>query len=185
MNRIVITDCDHHTIDIERAIFARAGYEFELAQCHTANEVIAAGTAAVALLTQYAPITEAVLAALPSVRVLGVYGASLDNVDLPAVARRGLRVVNVPDYGVDEVADAHYRPDRRPDPRHRRARPRGPRGAWDFRAGGELRRSSGLQIGIIGLGRMVSRSRVGRSDPLPGRGLRFTSAAVKGVRWLS
>ena len=156
MNRIVITDCDHPTIDIERAIIARAGYELQLAQCRTADEVIAAGAGAVALLAQYAPITEAVLAALPSVRVLGTYGASLSNIDLPAAARRGLRVVNVPDYGVAEVAD------------HTLglilALTRGivtldravHAGAWDFRAGGELRRSSGQQVGIIGLGRIGS-----------------------------
>jgi D-3-phosphoglycerate dehydrogenase len=152
MSRIVITDCDHPTIEIERAIFARAGYEVELARCHTVNEVVAAGAGAVALLAQYAPITDAVLAALPSVRVIGTYGASLDNVELPAAARRGLRVVNVPDYGVDEVAD------------HTvgliLALTRGivvldravHTGTWDFRSGGELRRGSGQQIGVIGLG---------------------------------
>jgi D-3-phosphoglycerate dehydrogenase len=156
MSRIVITDCDHPTIEIERAIFARAGYELKLAECHTPQEVIAAGTGAVALLTQYAPITEAVLAALPSVRVLGVYGASLDNIELPAAERRGLRIVNVPDYGVDEVAD------------HTvgliLALTRGivaldravHTGTWDFRSGGELRRGSGQQVGIIGLGRIGS-----------------------------
>ena len=105
MNRIVITDCDHPTIAIERAIFARAGYRVELARCHTADEVVAAGLGAVALLAQYAPITDAVLETLPSIQVVGTYGASLDNIDLPAAAQRGLRVVNVPDYGVDEVAD--------------------------------------------------------------------------------
>ena len=156
MSRIVITDCDHPTIRIERAIFARAGYEVELAQCHATDEVIAAGSGAIALLTQYAPVTEAVLAALPSVRVLGVYGASLDNIDLPAAAQRGLRVVNVPDYGVDEVAD------------HTvgliLALTRGivalnravHAGTWDFRSGGELRRGTGQQVGIIGLGRIGS-----------------------------
>jgi D-3-phosphoglycerate dehydrogenase len=156
MSRIVITDCDHPTIEIERAIFTRAGYEVDLAQCHSADEVIAAGTGAVALLTQYAPVSEAVLAALPSVRVLGVYGASLDNIELPAAARRGLRVVNVPDYGVDEVAD------------HTvgliLALTRGivaldravHAGTWDYRSGGELRRGSGQQVGIIGLGRIGS-----------------------------
>ena len=156
MSRIVITDCDHPTIRIERAIFARAGYEVELAQCHAADEVIAAGSGAIALLTQNAPVTEAVLAALPSVRVLGVYGASLDNIDLPAAAQRGLRVVNVPDYGVDEVAD------------HTvgliLALTRGivalnravHAGTWDFRSGGELRRGTGQQVGIIGLGRIGS-----------------------------
>ena len=156
MSRIVITDCDHPTIETEHAIFVRAGYEVELAQCHAADEVIAAGTGAVALLTQYAPITEAVLAALPSVRVLGVYGASLDNIELPAAARRGLRVVNVPDYGVDEVADhtvgliltltrGIVALDRAVHT-----------GTWDFRSGGELRRGTGQQVGIIGLGRIGS-----------------------------
>jgi D-3-phosphoglycerate dehydrogenase len=183
MSRIVITDCDHPTIGIERAIFARAGYEVELAQCHTANEVVASGAGAVALLAQYAPITDAVLAALPSVRVIGTYGASLDNIELPAAARRGLRVVNVPDYGVDEVAD------------HTvgliLALTRGivsldraiHAGTWDFRSGGELRRGSGQQVGIIGLGRIGSavarralalRFRVVAADP--------HRPAVEGVR---
>ena len=156
MSRIVITDCDHPTIDIERAIFVRAGYELELGQCRTANEVIAAGAGAVALLAQYAPITEAVLAALPSVRVLGTYGASLDNIELPAAARRGLRVVNVPDYGVDEVADHTVglilALTRGIVPLDRAIHA----GIWDFRSGGELRRSSGQQVGIIGLGRIGS-----------------------------
>jgi len=183
MTRIVITDCDHPTIEIERAIFTRAGYEVELAQCHTADEVATAGAGAVALLVQYAPITDAVLAALPLVRVVGIYGASLDNVELPAAARRGLRVVNVPDYGVDEVAD------------HTLglilALTRGivgldravHAGTWDFRGGGELRRSSSQQVGVIGLGRIGSavarralafRFRVVAADP--------TRPAVEGVR---
>jgi D-3-phosphoglycerate dehydrogenase len=183
MTRIVITDCDHPTIEIERAIFTRAGYEVELAQCHTVDEVATAGAGAVALLVQYAPITDAVLAALPLVRVVGIYGASLDNVELPAAARRGLRVVNVPDYGVDEVAD------------HTLglilALTRGivgldravHAGTWDFRGGGELRRSSSQQVGVIGLGRIGSavarralafRFRVVAADP--------TRPAVEGVR---
>ncbi len=183
MTRIVITDCDHPTIEIERAIFTRAGYEVELAQCRTADEVATAGAGAVALLAQYAPITDAVLAALPFVRVVGTYGASLDNVELPAAARRGLRVVNVPDYGVDEVAD------------HTLglilALTRGivgldravHAGTWDFRGGGELHRSSSQQVGVIGLGRIGSavarralafRFRVVAADP--------TRPAVEGVR---
>jgi D-3-phosphoglycerate dehydrogenase / 2-oxoglutarate reductase len=183
LNRIVITDCDHPTIEIERAIFARAGYQVELAKCHTADEVVAAGLGAVALLAQYAPITDGVLETLPSVQVVGTYGASLDNIDLPAAARRGLRVVNVPDYGVDEVAD------------HTvgliLALTRGivgldravHTGTWDFRGGGELRRSSGQQVGVIGLGRIGSavarralalRFRVVAADP--------TRPAVEGVR---
>ena len=176
MSRILITDCDHPTIEYEQAIFGAAGHHFELAQCRSADEVITAGAGVVALLAQYAPITDAVMEALPTVRVVGRYGVSLDNIELPAAARRGIRVVNVPDYCIDEVAD------------HTigllLALTRGivaldraiHAGRWDFRAGGDLRRSSGEQLGIIGLGRIGSavarralalRYRVVAADPRP------------------
>ena len=154
MSRIVITDCDHPSIELEQAIFTAAGHEVVVAQCRTADEVIVAGHGAAALLAQYAPITDAVMTALPSFRVVGRYGVSLDNIELPAAARHGIAVVNVPDYCIDEVADhaiglllslsrgitfldraIHA-------------------GTWDFRRGGQLRRASEMRLGIIGLGRI-------------------------------
>ena len=154
MSRIVITDCDHPSIELEQSIFRAAGHDVVLAQCRTADEVIAAGQGAVALLAQYAPITDAVMAALPEFRVVGRYGVSLDNIELPAAARHDITVVNVPDYCIDEVAD------------HAIALMLGltrgivaldraiHAGVWDFRSGGELRRASGMRLGIIGLGRI-------------------------------
>ena len=148
MSRIVITDCDQPSIEIERSVFSAAGHEVVLAQCRTADEVIAVGQGAVALLAQYAPITDGGHGRrCPSVRVVGRYGVSLDNIELPAAAARGIRVVNVPDYCIDEVAD------------HAiglvLALTRGivaldraiHAGTWDFRHGGELRRASGHAAG--------------------------------------
>lgn len=40
---ILITDCDHPEIDVERAVFAAAGLEVRLARCRTEEEVLAAG----------------------------------------------------------------------------------------------------------------------------------------------
>jgi D-3-phosphoglycerate dehydrogenase len=154
MSLVVITDCDHPSIDIERAIFEGAGHSVRLEQCHTPEEVIAAGHGAAALLSQYAPITEAVIAALPQVRVLGRYGVGLDNIDGPAAERRGLRLVNVPDYGTEEVAN-HALALMLSLSRGIVALDRGVHaGSWDFRLGGELRRSSVSQVGIVGLGRI-------------------------------
>ena len=45
-----------------------------LAQCHTAEAVAAAGVGAIGLLVQYAPISDAVQAALPSVRPILIGG---------------------------------------------------------------------------------------------------------------
>ena len=154
MSRIVITDCDHPSIELEQAIFTAAGHEVVVAQCRTADEVIVAGHGAAALLAQYAPITEAVMTALPSFRVVGRYGVSLDNIELPAAARHGIAVVNVPDYCIDEVADHAIglllSLSRGITFQDRAIHA----GTWDFRRGGQLRRASEMRLGIIGLGRI-------------------------------
>ena len=112
------------------------------------------GRDAAALLAQYAPITAEVMDALPDVRVVGRYGVSLDNIELPAAAARDITVVNVPDYCVDEVAD------------HTialvLALTRGVvsldravhAGRWHFGHAGELRRASDMRLGLVGLGRI-------------------------------
>jgi D-3-phosphoglycerate dehydrogenase len=154
MGLVVVTDCDHPTIDIERAIFEASGHEVRLAQCQTADDVVAAGRGSVGLLAQYAPITEAVIAALPGLRVIGRYGVGLDNIELPAAARRGIPVLNVPDYCTGEVAD-HALGLILALTRGIVALDRGIRaGAWDFRLGGELRRGATIQLGIVGFGRI-------------------------------
>ncbi|WP_016607933.1 NAD(P)-dependent oxidoreductase, partial [Yersinia pestis] len=33
------------------------------------------------------------------------YGVGVDNIDLSAARKRGMRICNVPDYGIEEVAD--------------------------------------------------------------------------------
>ena len=154
MGLIVVTDCDHPTIDVERAIFEAAGHDVRLAQCRTADEVIAAGSGSVGLLTQYAPVNEAAMAALPGLRVIGRYGVGLDNIELPAAARRGIPVLNVPDYCTAEVAD-HALGLILALTRGVVFLDRGVRtGTWDFRLGGELRRATTVQIGIVGFGRI-------------------------------
>jgi D-3-phosphoglycerate dehydrogenase len=154
MSRVVITDCDHGSIDIELAVFRAAGHEVVLERCKTEQETIAATDRADALLAQYAPITDAVMEAAPRLRVIGRYGVSLDTVDRPAAAARGIRVVNVPDYCVGEVADhaiALMLAMTRGIVGYDRAIHDGD---WDFRVTGPLRRGSTLRMGLIGLGRI-------------------------------
>ena len=103
--RVVITDCDHGSVEIEREVAERYGYELILASCTTEDEVIAAGRGAAALLTQYAPVTERVLAALTGLVSVGRYGVGVDTVDLDAATAHGVAVCNVPDYGTEDVSD--------------------------------------------------------------------------------
>jgi D-3-phosphoglycerate dehydrogenase / 2-oxoglutarate reductase len=152
--KVVITDCDHPDGEAEQRIFGQAGLEVELASCRTEGEVIAAGRDAVALLTQYAPVTAGVLARLPECRAVGRYGTGMDNIDSAAARARGVALVSVPDYSREEVANhtialilALVRGVIRLDAAVHDGR-------WDFRGAGQLKRASAQQLGVVGLGRI-------------------------------
>jgi D-3-phosphoglycerate dehydrogenase / 2-oxoglutarate reductase len=151
---VVITDCDHPDVEIERRIFADARIEVHQASCRTEDDVLAAGTGAAALLVQYAPVSARVLAGLPALRVVGRYGTGLDPIDLPAAAARGIGVVCVPDYSIQEVSD-HAIALALALCRQVVAYSNAVRaGRWDLRAGGRVRRLSTMRFGVIGLGRI-------------------------------
>ncbi|GAA4396461.1 C-terminal binding protein [Tsukamurella soli] len=104
-HKVVVVDCDHESLDIERDLAAQRGIELESAQCRTEDEVIAAAADADAVLVQYAPITARVLDRLPAVRAIGRYGVGIDTIDVAAATARGVAVSNVPDYGTEDVSD--------------------------------------------------------------------------------
>ena len=103
--RVIITDCDHDNIDIEKKVFADAGMSVELRQAVTEDEVIAQCQDAEIFIVQYAKITEKVMDNCPCLKYVVRYGVGVDTIDIPAATRHGIQVGNVPDYGMNEVAD--------------------------------------------------------------------------------
>jgi len=103
--RTIVTDHGFPNLQHEERTLAAAGSALVVAQCKTPEEVIAAARDADALLVQWAPVNAAVIAALTRCRVIVRYGIGYDNVDLAAAKARGIPVCNVPDYGVNEVAE--------------------------------------------------------------------------------
>jgi phosphoglycerate dehydrogenase-like enzyme len=107
----------------------------------------------------YTTVNDALLARLPSLRVVGRAGVGVDNIDLPACARRGVIVVNTPDANTQAVVEYvlcllcdALRPrvflDRALD-----------QAAWDA-ARNEIaaqRQMSELTLGILGVGRIGTR----------------------------
>lgn len=102
---ILIADCDHDSINMERLVAEAAGVPLTLATCRTEEDVIAAARDATAIILQYAPITARVMDALPKLRVVGRYGVGVDTIDVRAASERGIAVCNVPDYGTEDVSD--------------------------------------------------------------------------------
>lgn len=103
--KVVVTDYTFESMAQERQMCERNGYSLEIEQCRNAQEVLQSAHDADAILTNFAPIPDEVLAGLKNCKVIVRYGVGTDNVDLEAAKRHGIPVCNVPDYGVDEVAD--------------------------------------------------------------------------------
>ncbi len=153
---IVITDCDHDNIEPELRVFGEVGFDVRLAECKTSSDVVEQARDADAIINQYAPIDEKVMAALKGCRAVVRYGVGVDNIDIAAASRHGVWVVNVPDYGVEEVSDHTVallmnllRGVGRLDRAVRS-------GNWDVRVVRPLHRVRTLTVGVVGCGRIGS-----------------------------
>ena len=151
---VIVADCDHADIEVERRALADVCREVRWLHCRTEDEVIAQCAGAEALLVQYAPLTRRALAHLAHCRVIVRYGVGVDTVDLEAAAERGIVVSNVPDYGTQEVADQALALMLCLTRKVALANARVKRGVWDFRQMQPIFRLQGKTLGIIGCGRI-------------------------------
>ena len=162
--KVLVTDAEYTSLDIEAHVLTAAGHQLVTASCRTPTDVIEAAIGADALLVQYAPITAEVLQALPQLRLVSRYGVGVDVVDTAAASERGVWVCNVPDYGTEEVA-LHAVAMLLALMRNIAGHDREVRaGRWDYQLGGPLRRPSFLTLGVVGLGR-IGRMTAERAGP--------------------
>jgi D-3-phosphoglycerate dehydrogenase / 2-oxoglutarate reductase len=157
--QVVITDSDLASTADER-VLRENGFGTVRLAARTEADLIAglAQTRAEALIVQWAPVSGAVLDAVPRCRFISRLGIGVDTIDVAAATERGIAVANTPDYCAEEVA-AHtlamalwlVRGLGRYDAAVRR-------GEWA--ATGPFpppARPSATTIGVVGLGRIGSR----------------------------
>ena len=152
--KVVVTDCDHPSVNIERRVLSEINPEFVLAKCNTEDEVMEAAGDADGIINQYAPITRRVIESLKRCRVIARYGVGVDNIDVEAATEYGIIVANVPDYCVDEVSThamalilACARGVTLLDRKIREKK-------WDFTLVKPLFRTQGKTLGLFGLGKI-------------------------------
>ncbi|WP_299301743.1 C-terminal binding protein [uncultured Brachybacterium sp.] len=166
--RIAIVDCDNESFDEEEEVTSRLGIALTRAHADDEEQAVEAARGADGILVQYAPITAAVLDALPDLRAIGRYGVGVDTLDVEAATARGIAVCNVPDYGVEDVSDhaialtmSVVRGTAQLD-RLVRA------GDYGLVPVKPLHRVSSLRLGVVGLGR------IGAATAVKARALGFT-----------
>ena len=158
MNDIVLlTDYAWPDDSIERAIVESAGFRLVSGPSSpapaSAIEDLVREHRPTAILTCWAQVSAAAVAAAPALKIVARLGVGLDNIAVDAATAQGVWVTNVPDYCIEEVSDhavgfalAWTRGLIGFD-RQVRA------GRWDP-AGAQLRRLSTLTCGIVGFGRI-------------------------------
>ncbi|KUK49650.1 MAG: D-isomer specific 2-hydroxyacid dehydrogenase NAD-binding protein [Parcubacteria bacterium 33_209] len=103
--KIFVTDSDSESVDIEteKAKEINASV-IRVNNCTTEEEVVEYGSSCDALIVDYAPITERVINNLKNCKVIVRCGIGLDNIDISAATRRGIYIVNLSTFCIDEVS---------------------------------------------------------------------------------
>jgi len=157
VTRLLLTDRDRFPFGEEdRAAIAAAGATLAELDGHDADAIAAAGAEAAAVFVYHAKLTAELIERLPALRVIARCGSGFDNVDVAAARARGIEVVYVPDYGIDDVADhtlALLLAAARRVPASDRALREG---RWlAYGQLGTMRRLRGSVLGLLGFGRIA------------------------------
>lgn len=152
--KVVIIDCDHGSIEEERAVLSQLEADVDFAQISGEEEILARCRDADGIILQYAPLPRKMLEALPRCKVLSRYGVGVDTIDVEAATELGIIVANVPDYCMEEVSDhtlaLFLSLVRKVMSLERSIR----LGTWDFRIAVPIHRLKGRTYGIVGCGRI-------------------------------
>ena len=150
--QVLLTDYAWANLDIERRILSEIDAELIVADKQDVDSLQALAPPVDAIMTNWAKVPQAVIAAAPKCRLVSRLGIGLDNIDVAYCTGRKIPVTNVPDYCLIEVAEhalaqllslsrkiAFY---------HHETQS----GRYQLQSGPPLRRIEGQTLGIVGLG---------------------------------
>ncbi|MGE5396822.1 MAG: C-terminal binding protein [Chitinophagales bacterium] len=102
---IVLTDYDYPSVELEKSIVNHYGIDFFPSHCQSEDEIIELTREADGVMVQYARITPRIIAEMKKCKVIVRYGVGVDSLDVTAATAKNIIVCNVPDYGLEEVAN--------------------------------------------------------------------------------
>jgi D-3-phosphoglycerate dehydrogenase / 2-oxoglutarate reductase len=105
--KVVVTDYIESDLEWETNIFREWGVDFACYQLKSSPrpELLAAIRDADVVIVNMAPFDADLISTLDRCRLIIRHGIGYDNVDIDAATRKGISVVNIPDYCVPEVAE--------------------------------------------------------------------------------
>ncbi len=155
MKRVYITDFFEGVPDIERKVLRGVATVTPLVR-HREEDLLPAARDASALMVWHdITLSDKTFKRLSHLKIVVRCGVGFDNVDIKAAGKRDIIISNVPDYGVDEVADhalgLALALTRKIRIYSRELGERG-RSGWSWRVGKPLYRNRGRIFGVLGMG---------------------------------
>ncbi|UVI32972.1 C-terminal binding protein [Paenibacillus spongiae] len=152
--KIVYLNTNYEDSHIEEKHIHAAGMQLHVHNGLKPSEFAPAVEDADALVVALEKVDRNLLDGMPKLRVIGRMGVGIDSVDIEAASKRGIPVINVPDYCIEEVAlqavsmilAAH----RKLVPAQTIVKD----GRWDNNELKPIQALSGLTLGLIGMGRI-------------------------------
>jgi D-3-phosphoglycerate dehydrogenase / 2-oxoglutarate reductase len=102
---IAVTDSPFPSLDPAKAALARIDPDLRVANSASAEDILAVGRDADAILVTYAKLPGDLLRQLRRCKAIGRFGLGVDNIDIATAAELGITVTYVPDYCLQEVSD--------------------------------------------------------------------------------
>lgn len=150
--KVVVTDHPWADLGLERQALEAIGAS--LLQAGDEAELVDLLGKADAVLNGFRPLPAPLIDRMTRCRVIARWGIGVDNIDLGAASKAGIRVTNVPDYCIEEVSthvvSLLLAANRRLFELYEQSRA----GGWGFAAIRPVRRLRGQVLGIIGYGRI-------------------------------
>lgn len=107
--KVVLLEDRYASHEHERKVLEKIGAEvIEGGSAKTAEEVIALCRDADGVTVNLAPMNAEVISKLEKCKAIARYGVGYDNVDTAAATKKGIMVVNVPDYCLEDVSDQAF-----------------------------------------------------------------------------
>jgi D-3-phosphoglycerate dehydrogenase len=163
--KIVVTDYLEPDFNWEKEQLRSQGFDFAWSECQlkfaSEAELVPAIADAEVIVVNMARMNAEVIQKLTRCKLIIRHGIGYDNVDLKAATARGIRVANIPDYCVEEVAEqtvmlilsaARHMAEQQVSMAASVAK-----GQWDFSSVRAVYQMKGKTLGVIGCGRIGSR----------------------------
>jgi len=143
---------------VEQKIIEAAGFEFVKLSCASEDEIIAQAKDADAILNIAQKMTEKSINALEKCQIMVRYGIGVDEFDIPAATKKGIKIANVTTYCLEEVALHAVSLILATTRQLKHFDKTVEAGKWNGDLGGSMRRPSTQTIGILGFGNIARRA---------------------------